>query len=604
MSNARDKANIPALNFSSTGIDDNATSTAITIDSSERVGIGETDNSTYVLGKKLVIGELENNDGITLKSSTTTHTNYLAFADADGGLSSYRGFFGYNHNDNSFRLGTDSSERMRIDSSGNVGIGTTSPSTSLHISQSVPIITLTDTDIGASHQLSGQSGSRHLNLKVDTGGSSGSPVFNLSMQDNIKLSVLNSGNVGIGTTSPTTKLDIVGTGVNGIELGQQSDNTANSSRLFFNNSTNIWTAYSTTGNFKIASGATIGTSSGTDRLVIDSSGNIGIGTSSPSSFTYAPQLVVGSGSATNNGITIYSSASTGIGRLHFADGTIGISQYDGYLVYAHATPTMQFGVGGTERMRIDSSGNLLVGKTTSSYATDGITLNPEAILSSSNTSQISGIFNRNSTDGDIVHIRKDGTTVGSIGVFASDNIYLSGNSSHAGIQFGSESVLGFKNGSITNNTLDLGNGTAQWRDLYLGGGLYVGGTGTANKLDDYEEGTWTPTLSGTTTGSALQGWYRKVGSLVTVTAILTNHTLSSSSGIAKITNLPFTITSALRGGAGVLGYNNSTTSSSNGGIFSQNTTEFVLYNSGTISTATFVDGSTKYFIMTGSYITD
>ena len=42
MSNARDKANIPALNFSSTGIDDNATSTAITIDSSEKVGINST----------------------------------------------------------------------------------------------------------------------------------------------------------------------------------------------------------------------------------------------------------------------------------------------------------------------------------------------------------------------------------------------------------------------------------------------------------------------------------------------------------------------------------------------------------------------------------
>jgi hypothetical protein len=42
MSNARDKANIPSLNFSSTGIDDNATSTAITIDSSGNVGIGES----------------------------------------------------------------------------------------------------------------------------------------------------------------------------------------------------------------------------------------------------------------------------------------------------------------------------------------------------------------------------------------------------------------------------------------------------------------------------------------------------------------------------------------------------------------------------------
>jgi len=136
--------------FTSTGIDDNATSTAITIDSSERVGIGETDNSTYVLGKKLVIGELENNDGITLKSSTTTHTNYLAFADADGGLSSYRGFFGYNHTDNSFRLGTDSSERMRIDSSGNVGIGTTSTS-------SANLVIATNSNGGSGMRLIGKS---------------------------------------------------------------------------------------------------------------------------------------------------------------------------------------------------------------------------------------------------------------------------------------------------------------------------------------------------------------------------------------------------------------------------------------------------------------
>ena len=34
----------------------------------------------------------------------------------------------------------------------------------------------------------------------------------------------------------------------------------------------------------------------------------------------------------------------------------------------------------------------------------------------------------------------------------------------------------------------------RFKDLYLSGGVYLGGTGAANKLDDYEEGTWTPTL--------------------------------------------------------------------------------------------------------------
>ena len=34
--------------------------------------------------------------------------------------------------------------------------------------------------------------------------------------------------------------------------------------------------------------------------------------------------------------------------------------------------------------------------------------------------------------------------------------------------------------------------TFRFKDLYLSGGVYLGGTGSANQLDDYEEGTWTP----------------------------------------------------------------------------------------------------------------
>ena len=44
--------------------------------------------------------------------------------------------------------------------------------------------------------------------------------------------------------------------------------------------------------------------------------------------------------------------------------------------------------------------------------------------------------------------------------------------------------------------ITIGWSSNRFKDLYLSGGAYLGGTGSANQLDDYEEGTWTPVLSG------------------------------------------------------------------------------------------------------------
>ena len=86
-------------------------------------------------------------------------------------------------------------------------------------------------------------------------------------------------------------------------------------------------------------------------------------------------------------------------------------------------------------------------------------------------------------------------------------------------------------------------------------GVYVGGTGGTNHLDDYEEGTWTPTFdtsnaSSTVTvgGYAVQsGMYTKVGRLVYVQGALRTSsagvTVSNSSGTWDIGGLPFTINS-------------------------------------------------------------
>ena len=65
------------------------------------------------------------------------------------------------------------------------------------------------------------------------------------------------------------------------------------------------------------------------------------------------------------------------------------------------------------------------------------------------------------------------------------------------------------------NTVSLGSSAHRFTDLYLGGGVYLGGTGSANKLDDYEIGTF----SGTTTFSTYTAYpgnclYTKIGDLV------------------------------------------------------------------------------------------
>ena len=155
----------------------------------------------------------------------------------------------------------------------------------------------------------------------------------------------NGGNVGIGTSSPSSKTSIIGTGVNGLHLGQQTDNNGNSARLFYDNSTNIWTTYSTAGSFKIASGATIGTTSGTDRLVINSSGNVGIGTSSPG----YPLTVAGSADATIAVIADTNDSSI-INLGDTSNGVVGRIEYD------HSDNSMRLHTAATERMRIASSG--------------------------------------------------------------------------------------------------------------------------------------------------------------------------------------------------------------------------------------------------------
>ena len=119
---------------------------------------------------------------------------------------------------------------------------------------------------------------------------------------------------------------------------------------------------------------------GSGQIYKDASGYVGIGTSSPGAFdSTGKPLVVGSGIG-NQGITIYAGA-TGYSTVNFADGTTGSARYAGQVSYEHTSNALLFATNtGAERMRINSSGDLLVNRTVSSGTTLGSQLSPDGFI--------------------------------------------------------------------------------------------------------------------------------------------------------------------------------------------------------------------------------
>ena len=148
--------------------------------------------------------------------------------------------------------------------------------------------------------------------------------------------------------------------------------------------------------------------------------------------------------------------------------------------------------------------------------------------------------------GTIIDVQKDGTQIGSIGVEFTDNLFIGGNSSHCTLGFGSSTIYptdGNSGGSDADT--DIGSAANRFKDLYLSGGAYLGGTGAANKLDDYEEGTWTPTGSSNVGAiSNAEGFYTKIGNLVKVLFYATIDPSSDSSPVV-LGGLPFTAANKL-----------------------------------------------------------
>ena len=211
--------------------------------------------------------------------------------------------------------------------------------------------------------------------------------------------------------------------------------------------------------------------------------------------------------------------------------------------------------GGTEDMRLDGAGNLLVGGTTTTPHTNSTTpstafMATGEIRSAANGSAVAQL-NRTISDGDIVVFRKNGATVGSIGTTGGDMYIGTGDCAIRFSDGGDQIRVSTAAGSNRDAAVDLGFVDSRFKDLYLSSGVYLGGTGAANLLDDYEEGTWTPVLggSGGVSGQSYtiqEGTYTKVGRQVTATFYIVLATKGTITGDLVIDGLPVASMAASR----------------------------------------------------------
>jgi hypothetical protein len=240
---------------------------------------------------------------------------------------------------------------------------------------------------------------------------------------NERMRITNSGNVGIGTTAPGTKLEISTSGVATLRINDSSSTTR---RVDLSNSGGIALLTARNGatntGFYVQGGVdsskyvrfqenlTQFFTSDTERMRITSSGNVGIGTASPSSLLniYINSLSDREALVLNSNGGVLNGASIDIQRSNVSMGKIDADYFEGMRFYV----TDGAGAAATERMRIDSSGKVGIGTASPSSTLDIVdsVTNPIQIKFDSSASAASGRLGVGST-GNAIAVFDDNTVL-------------------------------------------------------------------------------------------------------------------------------------------------------------------------------------------------
>ena len=339
-----------------------------------------------------------------------------------------------------------------------------------------------------------------------------------------------------------------------------------------------------------------GAAATTERMRIDSNGKTGINISNPGDYNSSGNELVLGNTGSNAGMTIVSNSSNN-GHIFFADGTASGAQNRGIIKYEHGNDAMAFNTAETERLRLTSGGDLLVGHgsviTNMKFGGSGDFgshaeivgankgfANGLAILNYDASATIPAILklatSRNDTAGSNTIVGNSGDNCASIQFMGNDGTRFIDLARIDGVTDGTVGGNDMPGRLSFHTTADGASVVTERMRIHSGGvvsfnnGIELGSgldATAANTLDDYEEGTFTPTANGFTVSgtTTVTGKYVKIGQLVTIGIKFANTGTIAHGVSCNIASLPFSMAAGTEahGLIGMLQNSNSTSFNSN-----------------------------------------